>query len=384
MSIEGELFRPLGLDRQARRTKPRLPSAGAVLLVAGAVAVLWGSTEAALYGHGERRDVDVLARPAATKQPPAESGGTAVAVVAKPLPKSSGPTIISPSSGGGPVTFRVEEASDYRQSPAMAHMPDPDLVEDGEFGPLPVRAADGRRPFDVYRGAWSGKPATRIAIVVGGLGISQTGSMEAVERLPAGVTLGFSPAGNSLDRWMQAARRGGHELVLQAPLEPVGYPTVDPGENTLTVDQSSAGDFSALYASLGKITNYVGVMNYMGARFTGDRSAMDAFVAELGRRGLMYLDDGSSARSLGKDTALAAGVPAAAANVLLDQSQDPAAVTEQLDMLEKVARAQGSAIGVASAFDQSIGAIAAWIPAAEKRGVEIVPVSALAYDPEGR
>ena len=125
-------------------------------------------------------------------------------------------------------------------------------------------------------------------------------------------------------------------------------------------------------------------MNYMGARFTGEQTSMDPFIAELGRRGLMYLDDGSSARSLGKDSAIAAGVPAATANVLLDQSQDPAAIAAQLDMLEKIARAQGSAIGVASAFDQSIAALAAWIPAAEKRGIEIVPVSAVAYDPEGR
>ena len=132
------------------------------------------------------------------------------------------------------------------------------------------------------------------------------------------------------------------------------------------------------------MTYYVGVMNYMGARFTAEPSAMEPFIAELGRRGLMYLDDGSSARSVGKDTAVAAGVPAASANVLIDQSQDPAAIAEQLDMLEKVARAQGAAIGVASAFGQSIATIAGWIPAAEKRGIEIVPVSALAYDPEGR
>lgn len=380
--MEGELYRPLGLDRRKRRQAVRLPSAMSLILAAGAAAILWGSAETALYGEAQRRDADVLAKPAAIPQPSPVPSEAKVAVVAKPLPSRPGPTIISPAAGGGQVTFRVEEATDYRQAPMMAHLPDAALVEESDFGPLPVRAADGRRPFDVYRGASSGKPSTRIAIVVGGLGISQTGSMEAVERLPAGVTFGFSPAGNSLDRWMQAARRSGHELLLQAPLEPFGYPTVNPGENTLTVAESAAGEFSALHASLGRITNYVGVMNYMGARFTGDASAMDPFIAELGRRGLMYLDDGSSARSLGKDTALSAGVPAATANVLLDQ--DPAAVAEQLDMLEKVARAQGSAIGVASAFDQSIAAIAAWIPAAEKRGIEIVPVSALAYDPEGR
>ncbi|MBO0903439.1 divergent polysaccharide deacetylase family protein [Jiella sonneratiae] len=382
MLIEGELYRPLGLDRRVRRSWPRLPRASTLFLAASAAAILAGSAATALHSHPPRRLVDVLAKPAAVPVAAAPASEQKVAVVAKPLPRRSGPTIIGPSPTTGQVTFRVEEPTDHRQSLATAYLPEPDLLETTSFGQLPVRAADGRRPFDVYRGAWSGKPATRIAIVVGGIGISQTGSMEAVERLPGPVTLGFSPAGNSLDRWMQAARRGGHELLLQAPLEPVGYPSVDPGADTLTVKAAANGDFSALYGSLGRMTNYVGVMNYMGARFTSDRSAMDPFMSELGRRGLMYLDDGSSSRSLGKDIALADGVPAAGVNVLLDETQDPAAIASQLDMLEKVARAQGSAIGVASAFDQSIATIAAWIPEAERRGIEIVPVSALAYDPE--
>ena len=383
MSIEGEFHRPLGLDRTRQRFTLPLPPLSSLALTACAAALVLVSAGTAFQGHAPRRTVDVLAAPAPVPAP--QFAVTSPAPVeARPLSRPSGPTIISPGTAGGPVTFRVEESQSFRQSPMVAHLPDRDLIEDSPYGPLPVRAADGRRPFDVYRGASSGQPATRIAIVVGGIGISQTGSMEAVEQLPAGVTLGFSPAGNSLDRWMQAARRNGHELVLQVPLEPIGYPTVDPGENTLTAAAAAAGDFAALEAPLGRITNYVGVMNYMGARFTGEQTSMDRFIAELGRRGLMYLDDGSSARSLGKDSAIAAGVPAATANVLLDQSQDPAAIAAQLDMLEKVARAQGSAIGVASAFDQSIAALAAWIPAAEKRGIEIVPVSAIAYDPEGR
>nr|WP_304363703.1 divergent polysaccharide deacetylase family protein [Jiella sp. LLJ827] len=299
--------------------------------------------------------------------------------------KAPAPTIITPGTmSSGPVTFRVEEPVSFRQSPMVAHLPESDLIEETEYGPLPVRAADGRRPFDVYAGAWSGRPATRVAIVVGGMGISQTSSMEAVERLPAGVTLGFSPQGNSLSRWMEAARRGGHELLLQVPLEPTGYPSVDPGENTVTVAEAAAGDFSKLYASLSAITNYVGVMNYMGGRFTGDAAAMERLIAELSQRGLMYLDDGSSARSVANDAATLGGVPGAKADVMLDMNRDAASIASALDTLEKVARAQGSAIGVASAFDQSIESIAAWIPEAERRGIEIVPVSAVAYDPEAR
>jgi polysaccharide deacetylase 2 family uncharacterized protein YibQ len=39
-------------------------------------------------------------------------------------------------------------------------------------------------------------------------------------------------------------------------------------------------------------------MNYMGARFSGETTAMQPMLAELAKRGLLYFDDGSAARSL--------------------------------------------------------------------------------------
>ena len=89
---------------------------------------------------------------------------------------------------------------------------------------MPIRAADGRRPVDVYARPWSGARGARVAIVIGGLGVSQTGTQEAIDKLPAEVTLAFAPQGNSIGRWMQAARRKGHEIVMQVPLEPFDYP----------------------------------------------------------------------------------------------------------------------------------------------------------------
>ena len=164
----------------------------------------------------------------------------------------------------------------------------------------------------------------------------------------------------------------------------MGYPEIDPGPNTLTVADAAANDFGALHAALATLTNYVGVMSYMGGRFTGDATAIEPLVAELGRRGLMFLDDASSMRSLAKDTAALQGVPFAAADLTIDRTQDAAEIRRQLDTLEQIARAQGSAVGVASAFDVSINTIAGWIGEVQSRGIEIVPVSALANDPEGR
>lgn len=376
--MRGELHRPLGLDIGSDKPR-RSPSAAAFVGLAVATLLIGGSLATALVGQPERRVVDMLAEPPET---------VAVVVAPQPQPVTAKPlpTIIRPPAepAAGGVGFRVEEPVALRQPAGTAHLPDAALIEDSEFGPLPMRGPDGRRPFDVYAGASRGVPGTRIAIVVGGLGISQTGTMNAIRALPAAVTFGFSPAGNSLDRWMQEARRAGHELVLQVPLEPVGYPEINPGPNTLTVADAAAGRFDALHATLATLTNYVGVMSYMGGRFTGDATAIEPLVAELGRRGLMFLDDASSLRSLAKDTATLQGVPFAAADLTIDQTQDPADIRRQLDTLEQIARAEGSAVGVASAFDVSTETIAEWIAQVGTRGVEIVPVSALANDPEGR
>lgn len=307
-------------------------------------------------------------------------------IEASELPRPDLPTITYPpgETGAASRMIAVRDPGSLRQPLASAALADDALIEPGDAGPLPVRGPDGRRAFDVYSVPTASDVGTRVAIVVGGLGISQTGTQAAIRKLPPGVTLAFAPQGNSLGRWMQDARRGGHELLLQVPMEPFGYPGVTPGPHTVTADDALAGRFAELANSLGRMTNYVGVMNYMGARISADDAAIRGLLAELGRRGLLYLDDASSARSRARDAARDTGTVFAASDVLIDASQEPAEIRKQLETLERVARADGTAIGVASAFDVSVDAVAAWIREAEARGIKVVPISALAMDPENR
>ena len=390
-----DLDRPLGRDRP-RRQPSRRPSGRAVLAVAGFVLIAGASTATVLL-QPALRHVDVFADLAAQKA--ADEAKLAAAtpapyaplprspqIVAQPLRDPSLPTITYPpdETGMAGQMITVNDAGSLRQPITMAGTPDDALIEPSDVGPLPIRGPDGRRPFDVYSVAPSSDVGIRVAIVVGGLGISQTGTQAAIKALPASVTLGFAAAGNSLDRWMQDARHAGHELVIQVPMEPFGYPQTSPGPHTVTAEETAAGRFDELLWSLGRTTNYVGVMNYMGARLSAEPSAMRPLLGELARRGLMYLDDSSSPRSVAKDSARDAGTPFAAASILIDASQQPGEIDKQLATLERIARADGSAIGIASAFDTSTAAIATWIRQAESRGIKIVPLSALAADPESR
>jgi hypothetical protein len=181
---------------------------------------------------------------------------------------------------------------------------------------------------------------------------------------------------------MQAARQKGHEILMQVPLEPFDYPSVDPGRNTLTTDASPEENLDKLHWALSRTTNYTGVMNFMGARFAADGAAMQPVLADLGKRGLLYLDDGSNARSTAPEVSLSNGVAFAAGDGQIDGSRERGAILGKLDELERIARAKGYAIGTGSAFAETVDAVANWVQEARKRGIEIVPVSALVNDPE--
>ena len=280
--------------------------------------------------------------------------------------------------GEGPL---IIEASRIGQDPRSAAFPNEDLLEETSDGKIPTIGLDGTRPMDQYARPWSGARGTRVAIVVGGLGLSQTGTQRAIRELPGEVTLAFAASGNSLPRWMQEARRSGHEILLQMPLEPFDYPQNDPGPFTLRTDLGETQNLAELHRAMAKITNYTGIVNFMGGRFLADAGALEPVIRDIAGRGLLFLDDGSTAQSLSGTLAGAVEAPHAFADLQLDADLSEAAVLKKLDELERIARRNGTAIGIASAFDESVDAIRKWCEEAQTRGVEIVGIASLAAVP---
>ena len=259
-------------------------------------------------------------------------------------------------------------------------MPAPDLVEKSEFGSLP-RISDGNvRPLDAYSRSSGVSGANRVAIVVGGLGLSQTGTQAAIRDLPSSISLGFSPFGNSLQRWMQNARREGHEVVLQLPMEPLGYPTINPGPRTLVSGVEQGQNLMNLRWALGRMTNYPVVMNYLGAGFTSKPNALRPVLKEIRDRGLGYIDDGSASASEAIRLSQDLRLPHASGNIIVDSDRDKDRMRNNLKALESLAKARGYAIATASAFPESVEVIKEWAQDAEKRDIIIVPVSNLLKD----
>src|SRR5690606_38227342 len=130
--------------------------------------------------------------------------------------------------------------------------------------------------------------------------------------------------------------------------------------------------------SLSRMNGYVGVGNFMGARFTSNETAFMHVLSEIKQRGLLYFDDGSSARSLAEKVALAAKAPFVRADVVVDAKPNWSDIDAALEQLERLASDRDIAVGVANALPVSIERIARWAKAAEARGIRIVPLSVAA------
>lgn len=257
----------------------------------------------------------------------------------------------------------------------------PDLLEETEHGAIPRVAATGVTPFEAYSRP-SLTPATAdgkklIAIVVTGLGLNESGTAAAINTLPDTITLAFAPYGKSLNRTVGSARSGGHEVLLEVPLEPFDYPESDPGPDTLLTGQAPRDNLDKLFTVMAKFGGYVGLINHMGARFTASTADFAPMMEELGSRGLGYLDDGSSNRSVAPQLAAANGVEFARADLMLDMNPSRGPILDQLKALEQRATDRGQAIGVISALPISVQTLAEWTKSAEEDGFVIVPVSAL-------
>jgi len=408
---DDELSTPLGQNAKKKRRGFKLPIRVPHLIAAGLGLFLLACAAWALMVDdplgGEPLAVvatgfdapKVLAKPAATMPaagqadgPRSYDGPGAPAIKQIPVPSTVQAQLpAAPPPNTKTVTI-IDGSTGKRQDVAIPVSRDvrapleQRLLETSRHGAIPRIGPDGARPAEIYARAMKPlqgqKDGPRIAIVVAGLGVSAQVTQRAMDKLPGAVTFAFSPYGADIEPMATSARAAGHEILLQTPMEPFDYPDNDPGPQTLLTTLSMEQNLDRLHWLMSRFQGYVGIANFMGARFTSAEQALAPVLKEAARRGLIYVDDGSSPRSLAGQIAGANHLPFAKAEVVLDAVPASVHIDRALAKLEALARQHGSAFGIASALPASIDRIAQWAKAAEARGMVLVPITAIALKPK--
>jgi polysaccharide deacetylase 2 family uncharacterized protein YibQ len=289
-------------------------------------------------------------------------------------------TIIDGSSGARHDVVISGDAADKAETnaaPAIMAGIDDRLLEKTRYGMIPV-IADGLKPFTVYAAEADRAKAAKmpvVSIVVGGLGVGAAKTADAIMKLPAAVTLAFTPYGSDPAKLAERARAQRHEILLQIPMEPFDYPDNDPGPQTLLTTLAPEQNLDRLYWHLSRFQGYAGIANFMGARFVVTDAVMQPIVREAAKRGLGYLDDGSAPRSVAPSLAAGQAMPFAKADLSIDAVPTALEIDRALAKLENLAKEHGTAVGIASALPISIERIGVWIKALEGHGIMLVPLT---------
>ena len=386
-----DLSTPLGQEHTRRKRRYRLPFTGTQ-----ALAVLLGLFLVAFMAFAIFNDDPLGGEPIAhvalrhstpADEKPATALPSASEPAAKPAAKQAASaaehktvTIIDGSSGArhdvvisGDATAKAEEDA----APAMMAGIDQRLLEKSRYGMIPV-VADGLKPFTVYAAEADRAKAAKmpvVSIVVAGLGVGAAKTTDAIMKLPAAVTLAFTPYGSDPAKLAERARAQRHEILLQIPMEPFDYPDNDPGPQTLLTSLAPEQNLDRMYWHLSRFQGYAGIANFMGARFVVTDAVMQPVLREAAKRGLGYFDDGSAPRSVAPSLAAGQTLPFAKADLSIDAVPTSVEIDRALAKLETLAKERGTAVGIASALPISIERIGVWIRALESHGVMLVPLT---------
>jgi polysaccharide deacetylase 2 family uncharacterized protein YibQ len=253
----------------------------------------------------------------------------------------------------------------------LAAAPLAGLSEPGPGGALlPILAPDGRSAAQAYARPFVSNGKPKVAMIVGGLGLNPRYTKQAIEQLPPEVTLSFVPYRDDLQSWIDLARAHGHEVLLEAPMEPNDYPDNDPGPFTLMAGGSPQETAKRTEWLLSRATGYFGLTNYLGSKFVTSDAGMNAFTQTLKQRGVAFIDDGSAAKRGG-------GVWRASADRIIDDQLAGEAIGQKLSELEGAAAKRGQALGSGFSYPITLTQVATWAQGLPQRGFQLAPASAV-------
>lgn len=311
--------------------------------------------------------------PELAAKPPQDRPATVPPSLAGVAPKPPATPPAPPAPATTPQAAPTPQTAPDQQTAAAVVPPPPQAPAQPPQAqpPAPALWQTLASPFD----ANDARP--RVAVVIVDLGLSSAATQAAIQNLPAGVTLSFSPYADNLPNWVNLARAAGHEALLGLPMEPANFPTRDPGPQTLLTSLSPRENLDRLDWVLGRAQGYVGVTNYMGSRFTTSAQALRPVLTTLRDRGLMFVDAHTTPRSEAARLATEISLPRAIDDRMIDEQASRAAIDAMLADIERVAKQTGNAVAMGQPYPVTFERLAAWLPTLEGKGMALAPITAL-------
>lgn len=218
----------------------------------------------------------------------------------------------------------------------------------------------------------------RLALVIDDMG-EDVGLARGLAALDAPIAFAVWPDSGNRDAVLKVLRAQQREVLIHLPMQPKGYPQVNPGKHALLVNMTAEQLHAATLRAAELVRGAIGVNNHMGSAFTESPFAMRAALSAMKEKGLFFLDSRTTPHTVGEQEAKKLGLRHFHRDVFLDNEQEVPAILKQLRQAETVARTKGQAIAIGHPHPATLAAIRQWLRDKDA-AVHVVPLSSLSAD----
>ena len=229
------------------------------------------------------------------------------------------------------------------------------------------------RRFAVTPANPEGRPI--ICIVIDDLGVMRRGT-ERVVAMPGPLTLSWFPFAPALAEQVAGGAARGHEATLHMPMQSFSNSTYQTGPDPLRIDLPPAENIARLRAAIAAVPNVVGLNNHMGSVATHDEALMQLVAKETREHSMLFLDSLTIGGSQGWRQAAAAGVPTAARDIFIDNTNNAKMIRDQFDLIERSARHSGHVIAIGHPRPLTVEGLEWWLPTLPAKGFVLWPLAA--------
>lgn len=216
----------------------------------------------------------------------------------------------------------------------------------------------------------------KIAIVLDDWGYSLN-NIDTLKDIKEPLTLAILPRCTYSATIAGIAQELKKETILHLPLEPQHekkYRSLEP--DTILITMTRQEVLKILEADIKNLPGIKGVSNHMGSLVTENEPLMKIIFSRLKKKKLYFLDS-YTGKNVCKDLARSTGLAYARRQVFLDNKNEAQYIRGQLELLARIARQSGYAIGIGHDRPKTLEVLSRAMAELKKRGFKFIYVSEL-------
>ncbi len=218
-----------------------------------------------------------------------------------------------------------------------------------------------------------------ISIVVDDFGDISGNLLDGFFELDKNVCFAIFPDQKHSVTTMQRASSQGRETLIHVPMEPIGYPRINPGENAILVQHSDSQISRMLNDFIETLPDAIGINNHMGSLATTDTGVMQAVMNTLREHDMAFLDSRTTNVSVAYQVAQKSHIKAFRNDIFLDSPNISQSTMEaKLNQIMRLSGSQNHVIAITHCHSaDKLEYLKSFISRLKKAGFTLIPLSAV-------